>query len=140
MKKHLFLFAFATLVLLGAACGGAEEAGPTSRPGTGGTAAPSRAAAAPCSPSGTTLEITAKNTAFDKDCLAAPADQAFTIKFNNQDGIPHNIDISGDEEVFVGKVVTGPTTVTYKVKPVPAGEYSFQCDVHPPMNGTFVAS
>ena len=37
------------------------------------------------------------NTAFDASCLAAPANEAFTIDFDNMDaGVPHNISIYTD--------------------------------------------
>src|SRR5258706_15745348 len=42
-----------------------------------------------CSPSGPALAITASDNKFDKDCLAAPPGQAFTIDFDNKDyGLP----------------------------------------------------
>jgi plastocyanin len=113
----------------------------TSQPSPTGTALP-------CQPDGTTVTISAQNTAFDKDCLAAPAAQAFTIEFTNNDaGVPHNVDIydrqggthlggAGPTEFF-----PGPGTTTYKVSPLDAGTYFFQCDVHPTaMFGTFVVA
>jgi plastocyanin len=54
--------------------------------------------------------------------------------------VPHNIAIYTDsslsEALFQGEIVTGPATAQYEVPPEPAGEYYFQCDVHPTMNGT----
>jgi hypothetical protein len=53
---------------------------------------------AACSPEGTTLTLTAFDNKFDKDCLAAPADQNVTIEFSNLDrNIPHNVAIYEDE-------------------------------------------
>jgi plastocyanin len=112
------------------------------------SAAPAPATSAPggasCSPSGSTLQIAAHSLAFDKSCLAAPANTAVTIDFNNQDsGIPHNIHIfrgtnAGGASVFAGTIVTGPTTTAYHVPALPAGTYYFHCDVHPTtMHGTF---
>jgi plastocyanin len=77
---------------------------------------------------------------FDTDCLAAPADTAFTIHFQNQDGIQHNISIEGGGKQFlVGDPVTSGK-VTYHVDPIPAGTYTFFCKFHPTeMQGTFVA-
>jgi plastocyanin/predicted secreted protein len=102
----------------------------------------------PCEPDGTTVKVSAQNTAFDTDCLAAPAGQAFTIEFTNNDaGIPHNVDIydkqggthiggAGPTDIF-----PGPGTTTYDVSPLDAGTYFFQCDVHPTnMLGTFVVA
>jgi plastocyanin len=101
-----------------------------------------------CAPSGTTIKLVAKDTMFDASCLAAPAGQAITVTFDNEDsGIPHNLAIySADPMVdknartlFKGDLVTGVTTVTYNVPAMTAGTYHFHCDVHPEqMQGTFV--
>jgi hypothetical protein len=109
---------------------------------TGGGTAP----AAECQPDGAELSITAQNIAFDKECLAAPAGQPFTIEFANEDqGTPHNVgiyDAPGGTELFQGETVTGPTTTTYEVDAIDQeGELHFQCDVHPTtMTGTFVVA
>lgn len=103
-------------------------------------------AASSCSPSGTSLQISAQNVKFDKSCLAAPANQAFTITFNNEDaGVPHDVAIytnsSATTTLFKGAVVSGPTTTTYHVPALKAGTYYFRCDIHPTqMFGTFVVA
>jgi plastocyanin len=103
-------------------------------------------AASTCSPSGTSLTISAKNIKFSKSCLAAPAGKAFTITFDNMDsGVPHNIDIftnkSATKSLFKGATITGSKTTTYKVPALKAGTYYFRCDIHPTqMFGTFVVS
>ena len=107
-------------------------------------AAQSRAQSAACSPEGTKLTLTAFDNKFDKDCLAAPADQEFTIEFSNLDrNIPHNVAIYEDEsaqkEFFKGELTDGPGKQTYSVPGIPAGTWFFRCDPHPEMNGTFVA-
>lgn len=96
-----------------------------------------------CSPNGTALSITAFDGKFDKDCLAAPADQAFTIDFNNLDrGIPHNVAIYEDQTaqktLFKGELIDGPSKTTYSVQALPGGRFFFMCDPHPDMNGTFI--
>lgn len=117
----------------------AAPAAPTTAGSGGGTQA-----AATCTPSGTSLQISAQNIKFDKSCLAAPANQAFTITFTNQDaGVPHDVAIytnsSATTVLFKGAVVTGPTTTTYHVPALKAGTYYFRCDIHPTqMTGTFV--
>ncbi|MGH3847487.1 MAG: cupredoxin domain-containing protein, partial [Pseudonocardiaceae bacterium] len=101
-------------------------------------------AAGTCSPSGSSLQISAHDIKFDKSCLAAPANQAFTITFKNEDaGVPHDVAIytnsSATTTLFKGAVVTGPTTTTYHVPALKAGTYYFRCDIHPTqMFGTFV--
>jgi plastocyanin len=103
----------------------------------------------PCEPDGTDLAIAAppgaSGTGFDTDCLAAPAGEAFTIDFDNQDeGQQHNVAMyvqAQGEELFVGDIITGPDTITYDVQPIDqTGNFYFQCDVHPTMNGTFVVA
>jgi plastocyanin len=111
--------------------------------GSGSFAGPVRPQAATCSPDGTALKITAFDNKFDKDCLAAPANQDFTIDFNNLDrGIPHNLAIYEDQTArkafFKGELVDGPGKGTYSVQGLQAGTFFFRCDPHPEMNGTFI--
>lgn len=92
-------------------------------------------------PGGPALEISALNIAFEQASLTAPADQPFTIDFDNKDaGIPHNVAIHKDsptgEVVFEGDIFNGPEKRTYGVPPLPAGAYAFVCTVHPNMTGT----
>ena len=108
-------------------------------------AAPAGPEAASCSPNGTALSLTAFDFKFDKDCLAAPADQALTIDFKNLDrGIPHNVaiykDSTAQEPLFAGDLVDGPGKTTYSVPALTAGAFFFRCDPHPEMNGTFISS
>ena len=95
-----------------------------------------------CTPGGTTLTISARDIKFDKDCLAAPANQELTIIFDNKELVPHNVAIrnrNGDGDLFAGEVFSGPKTVTYRVPPVPPGTYRFWCSVHPSqMQGTLL--
>lgn len=80
----------------------------------------------------TTIEITANDLAFDIDSFEAPADSPFCIAFENQEDIPHNVAIyDGDEALFTGDLLNEAGSITYNVPALPAGEYSFVCDVHP---------
>ena len=107
-----------------------------------GPGLPAASAAGSCSPNGTALSIQALDGKFDKDCLAAPANQAFTIDFNNLDrGIPHNVAIyktdADDKAMFKGELIEGPKRTTYSVPALPAGNFVFRCDPHPDMHGAF---
>ena len=109
-------------------------------------AAPSAPAAeskATCAPSGAALSVAATDKKFDKDCLAAPAGQGFTIDFDNRDvAIPHNVaiyDTANGKALFKGEVIVGPNKTTYTVPAQVAGTYEFRCDPHDDtMIGTFI--
>ncbi|HVA86675.1 MAG TPA: cupredoxin domain-containing protein, partial [Candidatus Saccharimonadales bacterium] len=76
---------------------------------------------------------------FTETSVDAPAGQAFTIAFDNEDaGIPHNIEIkdASGASKFKGEIVTGVTTINYSIPALTAGTYTFVCDVHPNMTGT----
>jgi len=100
-----------------------------------------------CSANGVTLHISASNSRFDTDCLAAPPGTPFTISFDNKDGgVTHDVLISvafdpGAKVLFDGTDVTGPRTVVYHVGALAAGSYSFECSLHPGfMHGTLIVA
>jgi hypothetical protein len=102
-------------------------------------------AASGCPEDTTPGHISAKNIAFDKECLAEPANKAFTLTFDNQDvGIPHNVAIFNGKDasapvVFRGAVFQGSKTEQYQIPALKPGRYYFHCDVHPTaMTGTLV--
>ena len=104
-------------------------------------------APAECQPEGTELAVAAEGLAFDTDCLAAPAGEAFTIEFTNQDaGVLHNVAIYTDQAasqaLFQEPPFPGPETVVYEPEPIEEeGNFFFRCDVHPStMSGTFVVA
>lgn len=105
----------------------------------GKTPAPS----ASLGPEATTVDLTASQIAFDKTTLEVPAGKPFIIHFDNKDtGIQHNVGIydSSGKEVFTGDLIAGPAATDYQVPALPAGQYRFQCDVHPQqMTGTLTA-
>lgn len=97
-----------------------------------------------------TISITSTNVHFNQDCVAAPADTALTIKFDNGKCkgceaflSKHNVAIyttdAAHEQLFRGKLIPTQTSVVYKVPPLEEGMYVFQCNLHRLMNGTLVA-
>ncbi len=90
------------------------------------------------------VTVVAQDIAFDTSMIDLPPTPS-TITFENRDaGVQHNIAIysnsSLDQELFSGELVTGPATVQYQVPALQPGEFYFQCNVHPNMNGTVVVS
>jgi plastocyanin len=88
------------------------------------------------------LEIAAENVAFNTDEIQLPADEEASLHLTNSDSssVQHNISIyeddSASKELFKGQTIPGGQDVTYEIPGLPKGEYYFQCDVHPGMNGT----
>jgi plastocyanin len=88
------------------------------------------------------VTITAAEMAFDPGtATVASAGEPFTIAFVNEDAVPHNIaiytDESKSEKLFEGEVVTD-ASVVYEIPALDAGEYFFDCSLHPDMVGTLV--
>lgn len=90
-----------------------------------------------------TLKITAQGTAWDTEKLVGIVGQELTLTYENKDaGTAHNIhifknkDASGDA-VIQSDVAPGPEALTLKFGPLDAGDYYYQCDIHPgQMSGT----
>jgi len=122
----------ATIALALLACGGAGTP-PTSQPSpTDGTD----------STGGDGVTISANNLTFDTNELRIPADEAFQLTLVNQEAAPHNVAIYQDSSrataLFTGQIISSAEK-TEQVPAIPAGEYYFQCDVHPDINGTAIA-
>ena len=118
----------------GAPSAGAPSAGaPSAAPSSAASAAPSDGGAA----GGDVVEISAVNIAYEQTDVSAPADAPFTIRFDNKEAVPHNVEIkdSSGTAVFTGDIVTGPVVKDYSVPALPAGAYTFHCTVHPNMIG-----
>jgi plastocyanin len=162
MRRPLLVLLLLPLALMAAACASTPAAwtyappteappsqapaseAPSAAPTSVSTPAPSEGAASE-SPGGggggggTVVQVSALNIAFEQSKISAPADEAFTIHFDNKDAsTPHDIaikDASGNQ-VFKGDVITGPAQTDYQVPALPAGTYQFVCTIHPSMVGT----
>lgn len=88
------------------------------------------------------ITISAQNLEFSAPCMVANAGEAFTIHFENNEAIPHDVAVYADDskanEIMRGAPITGPEVTTdYDVEALDAGEYYFDCTIHPAdMNGT----
>ena len=92
-----------------------------------------------------TIDLSAKNIAFNRSTITVPAGAQVTINFKNEDaGIPHNFAVydtsAAQTTIFKGNIITGVSSTTYTfTAPTTPGTYFFRCDVHPnQMNGNFI--
>ena len=92
-----------------------------------------------------TVELTAVQMSFSTSTISVPAGAQVTVNFHNNDsGIPHNLalytDSTAKTSIYVGQVITGISSVTYKfTAPATPGTYFFRCDVHAnSMTGKFI--
>jgi len=148
MRRIVALAAVSALFLVG--CGGGSDdevdplaGGPPAAGNDGAHADHAGNATSTCSPSGTTLTLTASGTKFNTDCLAAPASQGFTVSFDNKDSLTHNIQIleshSASEALFDSGVIQGPVVKSLTVPALKPGTFAFHCKIHPAqMSGTFI--
>lgn len=132
MHRFLQGLALAGIAILAVAC-------------SGGQATPAPASVAPSSPDASApaaegTVVVAKDLAFQPTSLTIKADTPTDIVLDNQESAPHNIAIkdAAGATVFKGEVVTS-TKVTNAVPALPAGQYTFWCEVHPNMTGTLTA-
>ena len=87
------------------------------------------------------VELTAADLSFDASVIQAPAGEAFTIRFTNDDSAPHNVAVyveEGGDEIVLGDIIDPGQSVDVEVPALDAGEYFFVCDLHPEMNGVVV--
>ena len=82
--------------------------------------------------------VAAKNTQFTTQSVHVPAGKAWTLAFDNQDNLPHNMVITDQSNttVFASTIVNGPTLKIEAAPALAAGEYHFVCAVHSEMHGT----
>lgn len=98
----------------------------------------------PPAPSGApVLEVGARDIAYDKLELQAPANAPFVIDFTNDDpeSITHDIDIKGGDGAVIQdtETIPGGQSTQYTYEPLAPGTYPFFCSIHPSvpaMNGT----
>jgi plastocyanin len=97
--------------------------------------------------SGSDIAITAESLAFDTREIQVPAREQVSVTLNNQDTAPHDFAIYRSEEdataqqsaLFTGEQVAPGAETSFEFRAPPKGEYYFQCDIHPTMNGDVVA-
>lgn len=83
--------------------------------------------------------VLAEDMAFDPDELQLPADEPVTLVIDNRDeGVNHNIHFEGAPEPNRTSLERGVSQQALTVT-LPAGEYTYVCDIHPNMTGTAVA-
>ena len=105
-------------------------------------ASPSPAASLP--PDAFSVDIVAENIAYDITEIRAPANEAWSINFDQRDtGVGgHDVDIEEDDGTVLvnNQVLLEPGQITYTIPPLEAGTYVFQCSVHPipAMTGTLI--
>jgi plastocyanin len=117
-----------------ASASAAASPSPSAAPSASASAAPSG------SPSGAELKVTAAvgaaTSGFDPKTLETAASKAFSLVFDNQDNtVQHNLVLKNPDgsKVDIGDTgfFLGPKTVTYQVPALTAGDYQYQCEVHP---------
>jgi len=86
------------------------------------------------------IELSADGLAFSAPCVVAPAGVAFVVRLTNEESPPHNVAIYADRaksSVYLeGDHISGPDkTIDYAVEALAAGDYYFECTLHPSMNG-----
>jgi len=86
------------------------------------------------------IEISVDDLAFSSPCMVAAAGVDFVVRLTNHESAPHNVAVYADRaksSVYLeGDHFSGPEkTIDYAVEALAAGDYYFECNLHPSMNG-----
>jgi len=132
LRRGLLALAAGSTLLLAACSGGADIT-----PLPSGAAPPADCARVDADG---VITISAKDITYSVPCMVADAGEAFTIRFTNEEAVPHDVavyrDTSKSNEIMRGEIITGPEKmIDYPVEALDAGEYYFNCTVHPAMDG-----
>jgi plastocyanin len=90
------------------------------------------------------LKVSAKEIKFSTDTITVKAGKDVHLEFVNEDEVFHNVAVyegSGPDSrpIFNGEGFVGHAERSYEFKAPPPGSYTFVCDFHPNMEGTFVS-
>jgi len=163
MDARYSVIGFVLIVLAGiVAMGCTSQSSGYAPPGPGspssavtGTGIPVSAIATVPNPGQTvSMDLIAKNMAFNTSTISVPAGSQVVIRFHNQEspgssqvgGIPHNFALypspNSTASIFSGAILTGGENITYTfAAPASKGTYYFRCDVHPTvMKGQFIVT
>jgi plastocyanin len=88
--------------------------------------------------------LVAQNVSFDTDSIKLPADRDVTVVLDNQDSVAHDFALykseadadSQSNSIFTSDTVDPGTSAENSFKSPAAGDYVFQCNIHPTMRGT----
>jgi plastocyanin len=137
LRRGAVLSLVSILALVVAACSAADEGGATPAASEDDSLGGGTIAVVDSS-----VDISAADLAFDANVIQAPAGEAFTVRFTNNDAVPHNWSIyteEGGEPIAVGNIINEGEVDEISVPELEPGEYFFVCDVHPvEMTGTVV--
>lgn len=86
------------------------------------------------------ITIVADDLAFDPDTVSAPAGELGITLDNRDDGVPHNIVVTGNGVDAGTELEKGPVTQELTVDLPSPGDYTFVCEIHPAMKGTIRVS
>lgn len=131
LRRGALLGLLVTASLVLAACGSGTAASPSGDNTAGGTVSVVNGVVA----------ISADDLEFDASVIQATAGEAFTVTFTNNEAVPHNFSVfteAGGEAIVQGDIIGEGETDEIEVTALEPGEYYFECELHPEMNGTIV--
>jgi plastocyanin len=109
-------------------------------PGTGDAGGNGASAVGPFD--GASVTVVAVGLQFQPAIVTLPSGRPLRIVLDNQDaGVPHDIHVfQGDTDYGKSAIVTGPGLAAVTFGPLAAARYSFECTIHPDMNGEIVVT
>jgi len=111
-----------------------------SAPGTGDAGGNGAVAIGPFD--GASITVEAVNLQFEPSIVTMPSGRPLRLVLDNKDaGVPHDIHVfQGDTDYGVSSIVIGPGLTEVRFGPLTAARYSFECTIHPEMDGEIVVT
>ena len=82
------------------------------------------------------VTIVADRLQFDVETVTAPVGTVDFTLINRDEGVPHNLAITGDGVDESTELEQGPVSQELTVEFAGPGTYTFVCEIHPAMKGT----
>jgi plastocyanin len=113
---------------------------PTAAPATATpTSAPPTPTQPPAGGGAVTINVTATNIAFDRSSMSVASGATVTLNFSNNDAsVPHSLTLSVPGTA--SEVCTGPCQTSQTFTAPGPGSFTFFCEIHASMFGTFTVT
>jgi len=139
--RSTYLGVLVAALLAISACGGGTSSSSTPAPPPSTSSLPADSAAPGSVAPAEIVDITVGTDTgaelkFDPAEVTVPDGADVRLTFENRASVPHNLTFQGPPDVATSTIVEAGASETLEFTAPDAGEYAFECTLHPGMSGT----